>query len=210
MLHTPTLPRRMGRRDTSVPLLRTRIPRFVLQEGHCSVYAAGEFPPARRQLCVVNVKLTMWLGIGWELLVSARCNSRRFSPGGWRGCYTGCVKQFGRCAGRGGDVARALREKISTNEGGLSQSPPFCFGPRVVRPLNLKMKGSTPRLGASPGPAPDAHSLAAGAPSEPAGTAPQRPSYTIAPAPSACPCSTCPDSSTPTCFRTRPLSSCRA
>src|SRR5258708_16669517 len=102
MLHTPTLPRRRGRRDTSVPLLRTRIPRFVLQEGHCSVYAAGEFPPARRQLCVVNVKLTMWLGIGWELLVSARCNSRRFSPAGCRGSYTGAVTQLRLYGGRGG------------------------------------------------------------------------------------------------------------
>src|SRR5260370_34435170 len=129
MLHTAALPRRMGRRYTSVPLLRTRITRFVLQEGLWSVYAAGEFPPARRQLCVVNVKLTMWLGIGWELLVSARCNSRRFSPGGWRGCYTGGVKQFGRCAGTGGDVARGLRAKISTNEGGHSQRHPFLVGP---------------------------------------------------------------------------------
>jgi len=30
--------------DTSVPVLRSRIPFSVLQEGLCSVYAAGWFP----------------------------------------------------------------------------------------------------------------------------------------------------------------------
>ena len=40
-------------------------------------------------------------------------------------------------------------------------------------------------------------------PSEPAGTARQRPACRAAPAPSACPCLTCPDSLKPPCCRTR-------
>src|SRR5258708_8671684 len=62
----------MCRGDSSVPLLGTRIPRFVLQERQCSVHAAGGFLPLWRRLCAVNVKLTMRLGIGGRLLVSAQ------------------------------------------------------------------------------------------------------------------------------------------
>jgi hypothetical protein len=35
--------------------------------------------------------------------------------------------RFGRRAGRGGDVTRGLARKVSTDEGGLSQSPPSSF-----------------------------------------------------------------------------------
>jgi hypothetical protein len=47
---------------------------------------------------------------------------------GWRARYTGGIKQFGRRAGRGGDVTRTLHAKISTDEGELSQSSPFSLG----------------------------------------------------------------------------------
>jgi hypothetical protein len=42
--------------------------------------------------------------------------------------YTAGVKQFGRRAGRDGESSNLLRrEKISTDEGELSQSSPFFF-----------------------------------------------------------------------------------
>jgi hypothetical protein len=76
-------------------------------------------------LCVVNVKLTMRLAIGAGLLGSAHRNARSLYSSGARGCYTGGVKQFGRRAGRGGDVARfPWRARSTSTEGGLSQSPP--------------------------------------------------------------------------------------
>src|SRR5450756_13179 len=100
MLHTSTLPRRVTRRDRSVLLSRTRIPRIVLQDRLCSVHAAAAFLPPGPRLCAVNVKLTMRLAIGASLLVSAHSSLPVFSRGR-RGCYTGGVKQFGRRAGRG-------------------------------------------------------------------------------------------------------------
>ena len=79
-----------------------------------------------RRFCVVNVKLTMRLAIGAQLLGSAHCNARSLFSSGARGCYTGGVKQFGRRAGRGGDVARfPWRASLTSIEGGFSQSPPF-------------------------------------------------------------------------------------
>src|ERR1700687_4166239 len=69
------LPLRPARWDTSVPLSRTRIPLFVVQDRLCSVHAADAFPGDRRRLCAINVKLTMRLGIGAGLLGS---NARRF------------------------------------------------------------------------------------------------------------------------------------
>src|SRR5450432_3012961 len=81
MLHASTLPRRMARRDRSVPLLRTRIPRFVLQDRLCSVHAGAAFLSPRPRLCAVNVKLTMRLAIGPSLLGSAHSVAQRFSPG---------------------------------------------------------------------------------------------------------------------------------
>jgi hypothetical protein len=117
------LPPRMARRDSSVPLSRTRIPLVVVQDRLCSVHAAEAFCGGGPRLCVVNVKLTMGLAIGAGLLVSAHSIPRRFSPGAGAGVTRGEVKQFGRGAGRGGDVTRDLRAKISTDEGGLSQKP---------------------------------------------------------------------------------------
>ena len=169
MLHTSTLPRRLPGRDISVPLSRTRIPRFVLQDRLCSVHAEGAFSGRRRQLCAVNLKLTMQLGIGASLLVSAHFSSRRFSPGAGETLTQGEVRQFGHRAGRGGDVARALREKIGTNEGGLSQSPPFSLGLlsrtrcsalallRRAETRKSDYKMPTPRLRANSGAAPNLH-----------------------------------------------------
>src|ERR1700732_2612895 len=126
MFHTSTLPRRMGRRDSSVPLSRTRIPRFVLQERHCSVHAADGFPLVWRRLCAVNVKLTMRLGIGGRLLMSAQWRRSPVFSKGRRGWYTGGVKQVWSARGRGGDVALgSLREKrpAQTREGFLRALP---------------------------------------------------------------------------------------
>src|ERR1700682_2013775 len=75
MLHISTLPRRMARRDRFVPLSRTRIPRIVLQDRLCSVHAGAAFSLLRPRLCAVNVKLTMGLGIGASLLVSAHSSA---------------------------------------------------------------------------------------------------------------------------------------
>jgi hypothetical protein len=71
----------MARRDRLVPLSRTRIPRIVLQDRLCSVHAGAAFLPPRPRLCAVNVKLTMGLGIGASLLVSAHSSACRFAPG---------------------------------------------------------------------------------------------------------------------------------
>jgi hypothetical protein len=117
----------MARRDSSVPLSRTRIPLIVVQDRLCSVHAAEAFCGGGPRLCVVNVKLTIGLAIGAALLGYAHSIPRRFSPGAGAGVTQGEVKQFGRRAGRGGDVTRDLRAKISTDKGGLSQSPPFFF-----------------------------------------------------------------------------------
>src|SRR5258708_39835969 len=106
MFHTSTLTRCPARRDTSVPLSRTRIPLFVLQDRLCSVHAAGAFPGGRRRLYAVNVKLTMRLGIGPGLLMSAHSSARRFSPGAGEVVTQAVSNRFGRRAGRGGDVAR--------------------------------------------------------------------------------------------------------
>jgi hypothetical protein len=100
---------------------------IVLQDGLCSVHAAEALSGRRRRLCAVKVKLTNALGLGAALLVFAHSISTAFLSEHPRGWYTGGDKQFGRRAGRGGDFPRTLREKISTNEGGLSQSPPFLF-----------------------------------------------------------------------------------
>src|SRR6202048_1587731 len=81
MLHTLALPPRMARRDSSVPLSRTRIPLAVVQDRLCSVHAAEAFCGRGPRLCVVNLKLTIRLAIGAGLLVSAHWIPRRFSPG---------------------------------------------------------------------------------------------------------------------------------
>src|SRR5712671_6606952 len=67
----------------------------------------------------------------------------------------------------------------------------------------LRLLTPIPRLGANFRPVQILPLPAAAAPSEPAGRTPLPTSCTAAPGPSACPCSTCPDSSMPTCFRTQ-------
>src|ERR1019366_8900014 len=129
MFHGSTLPSRPARGDRSVPLSRTRVPLFVLQDRLCSVHAAVAFAGGWRRLCAVNVKLTMRLAIGAGLLGSAHSRSRRFSPGAGGAVTQGEVRQFGRRAGRGGDVAPgASGEKISTDEGGLLRPSLFLWG----------------------------------------------------------------------------------
>src|ERR1035437_1032881 len=120
MFHGSSLPSRPARWDRSVPLSRTRIPLFVLQDRLCSVHAAGAFAGSWRCLCAVNVKLTMQLGIGAGLLVSAHSYSRVFSRG--RRALLDRVVQTGLVGARGGvgmSPPGASCEKISTDEGGL-------------------------------------------------------------------------------------------
>src|ERR1035437_9045770 len=129
MFHTSTSPSpsRPARWDRSVPLSRARIPLFVLQDRLCSVHAAGAFAGSRPRLCAVNVKLTMQLGIGAGLLVSAHSNSRVFSRG--RRVLLHRVVQTGLVVARGGVGCRpgASCEKISTDEGGLLRPSLFLW-----------------------------------------------------------------------------------
>ena len=80
--------------------------------------------PNEVESCAVKVKLTIGLGIGGGLLVSARSNPSPVFSRFRRGCYTGGVKQFGHRAGRGG-ISPGPGAKRSADQGGLSQSPPF-------------------------------------------------------------------------------------
>jgi hypothetical protein len=101
--------------------LRTRIPFSVLQEGLCSVHAAGAVPQVWRRLCVVKVKLTIALGIGAGLT-----SVHPFQ--GFAGLLKGAREVDTQAASNSLVIARegvGPGEKISTNEGGLSQSPPF-------------------------------------------------------------------------------------
>ena len=127
MFHAATLPPRPARRDKSVPLSRTRIPVDCFAGGALQRPCREPHLPARRgRLCAVNVKLTMRFPTGVGLLVSAHSNSSPVFSRAGEVVTQGGVKQFGRRAGRGGDVPPgSLRGKIGTNEGGLSQSPPF-------------------------------------------------------------------------------------
>src|ERR1700739_3202825 len=100
MFHNSALPRGAAGKDTSVPLSCTRIPGFVLQDCLCSVYAAGGFCARRRQLCVVNVKLTMRFRMRAGLLWSAHSISRGFLQARRDG-YTGGVKQIWSSRGEG-------------------------------------------------------------------------------------------------------------
>jgi hypothetical protein len=70
----------------------------------------------------------MRLGIGADLLGSRASQLPPVSPGAGEICHRAGVKQFGHRAGRGGDVAPgALREKISTDKGGLLRPSLFLF-----------------------------------------------------------------------------------
>src|SRR5207302_10552544 len=63
MFHCEASPLPVARRDTSVPILRTCVPLFVVQDRLCSVHAADAIWLRQRRLCVINVKLTMRLVI---------------------------------------------------------------------------------------------------------------------------------------------------
>src|SRR5258708_24848717 len=80
--------------------------------------------------CAVKVKLTTGLEIGAGLLVSAHSIARR--PARRGEVVTRGAKQSDRRAGRGGDVTPGLARKISADEGGPSQGPPFFFGRNSV------------------------------------------------------------------------------
>src|SRR3979411_3214843 len=140
------------------------MPLFVLQDRLCSVHAAGVFPGSGRRLCAVNVKLTMRLGTATGLLMSAQSDARRFSPRPARLLHR--RRQTGLVVAREGWGCRpfSLREKISTNEGGLSQSPPFCLLIRLIRAhvsrlcgaahqMMLRCENAVPRPGHEPHPA---------------------------------------------------------
>jgi hypothetical protein len=141
MFHASTSPLRPARLDISVPLLRTRTPFSVLQDRLCSVHAADALSRGGRRLCAVNVKLTMQLGIGVRLLVSARSGSRRFAPGAGE-VVTGGVKQFGHRAGRGVAPGSRRGKANQAREGFLRALPSlfqrdfsdFRFCPPTSRP----------------------------------------------------------------------------
>jgi hypothetical protein len=67
----------------------------------------------------------MQLATGVGLLVSARSNPSPVFSRFRRGRYTGGVKQVWSSRGEGWGCRPGLARKISTDRGGLSQSPPF-------------------------------------------------------------------------------------
>src|ERR1700682_359630 len=172
MLHISTLPRRMARRDRFVPLSRTRIPRIVLQDRLCSVHAGAAFSLLRPRLCAVNVKLTMGLGIGASLLVSAHSSA---CPGLLQGparlLHRRCQTVWSS-RGRGGDVTRfrCAGRSARTREGFLRALP---FSSRVRHcvtslhdapcPRHYDFLEAPPRLRANPASTPNVHSVAAAA-----------------------------------------------
>src|SRR5882757_10418550 len=117
---------RAARRDSSVPLLRTLIPKVVVQDRQCSVHAAAVSPRGCPRLCVVKVKLTMSLALSREpveLRRQAAPDLFRFPAGSshrrrqteWSSCGEGW--------GQSPDLARNDRHY----QGGPSQGPPFAF-----------------------------------------------------------------------------------
>src|SRR4051812_6815804 len=111
-------------RGQSCPAFRHACPWFSLQEGHCSVHAGGAFPRVPQVLCVVNVKLTMWLARRRYRVVSAHSiAARAFLQGPARHDHRVAANRFGGCAGRGGD---ARRENTGPVKGRLLR-PPFFF-----------------------------------------------------------------------------------
>ena len=101
MFHTLPLPRRPAVRYTSVPLSRTRLPRFVLQEARCSVHARAGFPPASQRLPRVKVKLTIALPVRAGAASIRPIHPHRFFPGAGRGGHTGLVQTGWSSRGKG-------------------------------------------------------------------------------------------------------------
>jgi hypothetical protein len=87
------------------------------------------YPAIGGTFCAVKVKLTKRLAIGPALLGSAHSIARRVSlQGPARSLHKAASNKFGRRAGRVAMSPEPCAEKISTDEGGLSQSPPvFVF-----------------------------------------------------------------------------------
>src|SRR5882757_9533325 len=115
---------RAARRDSSVPLLRTLIPKVVVQDRQCSVHAAAVSRRGCPRLCVVKVKLTMSLALSREpveLRRQAAPDLFRFPAGS---SHRRRQTEWSSCGPYPG-LARNDRHY----EGGLSQGPPFCvFG----------------------------------------------------------------------------------
>jgi hypothetical protein len=105
------------------------MPLFVLQDRLCSVHAAGAFPGGWRRLFAVNVKLTMRLGIGAGLLMSARSMLADPSKGSARLLHR--WRQTGLIVTRGGvgmsPVFPAREDQHKRGEGFL-RAFPFFFG----------------------------------------------------------------------------------
>ena len=102
------------------------IPFSVLQDGLCSVHAADAFPHPQERLCVVKVKLTNALGIAARLArVVVLEYFAGFSPGSREVDTQAASNSLVIARGRGGDVTPTCAKKISTDQGGLSQSPPL-------------------------------------------------------------------------------------
>jgi hypothetical protein len=135
----------MARRDRFVPLSRTLIPRIVLQDRLCSVHAGAAFSLLRPRLCAVNVKLTMGLGIGASLLVSAHSSA---CPGLLQGparlLHRRCQTVWSSRGEGWGCNPFSLRGKISTDQGGLSQSPPFFVACPALRYVTSRRAASGP------------------------------------------------------------------
>jgi hypothetical protein len=102
----------------------------------CKTSLAASMPQAGFRsrggsLCAVNVKFTMWLGIGAGLLGCA-C-FRRSAPRGRRGCYTGGVKQVWSLRGEGwGCEPRALRSRPAQTRAGFLRARPFSFCRQIM------------------------------------------------------------------------------
>jgi len=122
------LPRRTRFRDRLVPLSRTRIPLFVVQHRLCSVHAAAAFPRLRRQLCVVNVKLTMRLAAGAGTPSVFASTRGRFSPGAGAGATQGGSSS--EVIARGGVGMFPPAKRSVPDKGGPSQ--PSLFASYIV------------------------------------------------------------------------------
>src|SRR3984893_324848 len=122
MFHASTSTSRPPRRDTSVPVSRTRIAFSVVQDRLCSVHAGAAFPLRRRQLCAVNVKLTKGLGVGASLLGSAHFNSHRLASGAGE-VVTRAVSNSLVDARRRGDFLPCAARSARAREGLLRALP---------------------------------------------------------------------------------------
>ena len=122
------LPLRAARRDTSVPLSRTRTPFSVVQDRLCSVHAAHGFSDSRPRLCAVKVKLTMRLAGRARLLQSERFRASQVFFRFRRGALHRQRQTSLIVAGTGRDVIRPISgaQDQQAREGFL-RALPFSF-----------------------------------------------------------------------------------